>query len=301
MRVVNSLKSTSTTIRTQYSRYDAALPERHTEEVQRLVGYLEYSRALALLDLVVSQSSLDEQYIMDDIVRSKPEFTIYTNLSRRVSASPTALDEAPAEENDTFARKGLAWVMALARVELGAMVAGFSDRADPFRAFPPTPQELPAYKEILLDSARSHYAALQNDPVADFFWGYRNRQLTLQQRAASRPEVNELQAIAYVRRAVIAGQMVEAVRQGGKGELTPAQAQQLAAWSGELASLRDVILYKVLGLGTTERTSQQTSTSTTERKAGWQGCLYQIEAGKKAMRGGKAKIIRTIDYDTPGK
>jgi hypothetical protein len=153
--------------------------------------------------------------------------------------------------------------MGLARVELGAMVAGFTGQREPFAVVPPTRIELAAYGELLLDGARTHYWSLANDPVAGMYWSYRARPVTGGDRERGRPEIDETQAIAYGRRAALAREFVRAVQLLGKGRFTPQQGTELTSWDQELGELVETVAYKVLGLG--ESASVATSTTTQAR------------------------------------
>src|SRR5437773_1672294 len=124
LRAVGSMKLTRTTVQNQYDAYSARLPSLSADDMRRLVGYLEYSRALSLLDPLVTGATTDELRMMDQIVTSREEFTVYTNLSRRIPKKGASSLDEPAGAAAKYGQRGLAWVMGLARVELGAMVAG---------------------------------------------------------------------------------------------------------------------------------------------------------------------------------
>lgn len=213
-----------------------------TQQVVRLVGYYEYMRALSIFDALAKRLSPAELKVLDEILQDRDEFSIFTNISRRVETAPGPLTEPPLAAGDQFQRRGLAWMMALSRVELGAMVAGFTDHPNPFTVLPPTAYEMPQFKEMMLDGLRTHYLALQNDPVTGYYWTMR----------AGRPgtlEINEMQAIAYSRRVLLAIEFAEAVQQLGQHELTPPQQAQVALWRKDLEQLLDVILRRALLLG----------------------------------------------------
>jgi hypothetical protein len=262
LRAVGSMKITQTTVRNRYDAYTAKLPSLNTDEMRRLVGYLEYSRSLSLLDPLVTGATTDELRMMDQIVASRDEFTVYTNLSRRIPKKAVSSLDEPAADGTSSGKRGLAWVMALARVELGAMVAGFTDRRESFATVPPTRFERQAYGEMLLDGTRTHYWSLGNDPVVTSYLSFRNRQITDADRERGRAEIDEAQAIAYGRRAALAREFVRAIQAFGRGEFTPQQVAELAAWERELGGLVDTIAYKVLGLGDTSIASSKTSVST---------------------------------------
>jgi hypothetical protein len=268
LRAVGSMTITRTTLHSQYHAYSAKLPTLKTDEMRRLVGHLEYSRALSLLEPLVSKATAEELTIMDQIVASRDEFTVYTNISRRIpKQAESALDERAAD-SASFAKRGLAWVMGLARVELGAMVAGFTGVREPFATLPPTRFELPAYAELLGDGARTHFWSLGNDSIARSYASYRDKPLAAAQREHGREEVDDTQAIAYGRRAALAREFIRASQALSRGQLTPAQATELAAWEKELDVLIETIAFKVLGLGESSYTVVGTSNQVRNIKAG---------------------------------
>jgi hypothetical protein len=268
LRAVGSMKITTTTVTSQYHAYSAKLPSMNTDDMRRLVGYSEYTRALSLLDPLVTRATAAELKIMDEIVGSRKEFTVYTNLSARIPKKAASSLDVPADPSDDSAKRGLAWVMALARVELGAMVAGFTGRGDPFALVPPTRFELPAYSHLLLDGARTHYFALGNDPVVSLYMTYRNKPLTVAEREGGRADINETQAIAYGRRVALAREFVRAVQSLGRGQLTSQQTAELQSWDQDLTALIEIIAYKILGLGESSGGVRSVSSTTRTIKKG---------------------------------
>ncbi|MDA1055575.1 MAG: hypothetical protein O3C40_34705 [Planctomycetota bacterium] len=181
--------------------------------------------------------------MIEEIVKQRDEFVVYTNLSRRYE------DDFTRAVAGDRAKRGLGWIMALARVELGAMRAGFTDERSPFERVPPSRYEMPQYTEILLDSARTHYLALGNDPVAQNFARWSGPPLTSGRMPDKARVPVERQAIAYARRAVIASQFADAVERLGQSRLTSEQYAQLQQAKQNLESLRSAIVYRILGLG----------------------------------------------------
>jgi hypothetical protein len=258
-----------------------------TEVVTRMVGYLEYGRALALLDGLVRRATPEELKVIDEFIASRPEYTVYTNLSRKWENQPSSLSEA-ATPGDSFARQGLPWVMALARVELGALVAGFTERARPFAVLPPTAYEYQAFRSMMLDSLRSHYHALRQDPVAQAYFAYRLDHSKTSDVRQGKSGVNEQQAIAYARRVAITREFLSAVRELGASDLSPSQQVELAQWEAQLNELLSTILVKVLGLGYASEVVVQSGTSTN-----WQACGRLLQIAQQELQSGKATVTRT--------
>lgn len=199
--------------------------------------------ALDHFERLLENCTKEELVIVDEILKSRREFTIYTNLSRTFSNGTSVLDELPTRLGDDFRRQGLAWVMALARVEYGAIMAGFTSTPNPFQEMQPTPFEMQAYLELLADGLRCHYWALVNDSVAQ-----RPRQAGL----------TPSQAITYVRRVHLTRSFLTSIMNYAKPDLAPAQISELKAWDRRMQELLFVLLYDVLKLGTGNVDSQTT-------------------------------------------
>jgi hypothetical protein len=208
-----------------------SLTPSNPQMVNRVVGFLEYGRALALFDRLLDTTTPSELEVMDSLVRQRDEFAVYTNLSRRMELEPSSLSEPKAADINGGPKRGLAWIIALARVELGAMSAGFTDQPNPFSATRPSRLELSAYNEILTDGMRSHYWTLRSDQTA--------QSLAFQ---------TEPQAIAYARRVTVAIEFLRASRRFNEDRLTFEQRLELDAWEIELVQVQRTILYGVLRL-----------------------------------------------------
>lgn len=122
--------------------------------IERIVGYQEYGRALNYFDRLVDKCDEAEMLAIEEIVRSEPEFAFYT----------VADDQPESYSNDSGQKRhGFRWITALARVETGAMRAGFSENRTPF---PKTPgYDIEEYRALLDESARLHFWSLTRDPM----------------------------------------------------------------------------------------------------------------------------------------
>lgn len=156
---VKTIEDTTTV--TSYAQ--AYLPKSDPNRIYRIVGFLEYSMALRYLDQLALTVSEEESSAIDEIIKSEPEFKVYTNLSRRLQLAPSSLAEQPQREQDDFSRHGFKWITALARVEVGGMLASFTSHPAPFAAVAGKGYDALEYMELLVDGARTHYWALAND------------------------------------------------------------------------------------------------------------------------------------------
>ncbi len=228
-------------------------------EAGRLVGYLEYKLALHHFERLLELTSPAERQTMDELIGRDPRFVVHSNLSRRYnSLEPTSTLSLAAPVPDPRAngpneRIGLAWVMALARVEIGAMRAGMlgeisssqrrmtsprhlaasADGKGPFDAFPPTNFDRDAFLEIMLDGVRQHYYESRTE--------YRLELRPDEQGARGnllRPELAIL--FQLERKLDVAIEMAAAFRQAATG-LTPAQQTELARWQSWLDGQFEIV------------------------------------------------------------
>ena len=278
---VNNQATTRTVNRTRVEKVN-------TQLVARLVGFLEYRQALAHLDRLLNVVSAAELDAIEQIVCGRDEFVVHTDMARRFDSNRNSGAQFRYSSSQG-GRRGLGWVMALARVELGAMIAGFTDRPHPFHINRPSRYELPQYQDILLDSMRTHYLALQNDSVVQQYVNWAGRPLALgYAQFVGDPRFSEGQAIAYPRRVSIACEFVEAAQQL-MGQNNAAQQGELQHAKSELVALQNTILYRILGLGTSVSTTSQSSRANLggTRMA---SCPRLLQIARQDLAAGRAKV-----------
>ena len=149
------------------------------------------------------------------MLATRDEFSIYVNLSRRFETSGSSLDEQPIRPQDDFKRQGLVWVMALARVERAAMLAGFTSVPRPLPLDAVREAERTVLAQLLLDAIRSHYWSMSHDP----------RMAVLSQGNA-----NSRQAFVVGRRVVMLRAMMDVLGQLAADQFTPVQRAELVRW-----------------------------------------------------------------------
>lgn len=185
-------------------------------------------------DKFFASATAEELKVAEELVAALDEFAIYTNLSRKWEQQPgvpNSLTETTDRPDDDFRRHGLAWMAALARLELGATAAGFTDERHPLEFARPSKYELFAYVELLTDALRTHYLALKADPVAQNF---------------RRAHLTAPQALTYVRRVHITSEFLLALRKGLDTVLSPEQRKLLKDWEIDLNGMQQKLLFQVL-------------------------------------------------------
>ena len=215
------------TYTTSYTR--PYLPPSDPNRIYRIVGFWEYSKALQNLDELAAMATPDEMYAIETIVKLEPEFTVFTNLSRRLEMGRSTLAE-PIGAGDDGARKGFKWVTALARVEVGAMLAAFTNHPQPFAAVAGKGYDKAEYKEMLLDGAKMHFWSLTNDP------GF----TTIMRRFTPNGTT-----LTYLRRLNLASALVHALAFTSGQEFNPAQRQEVLVYVSKLGQSRQSIRERI--------------------------------------------------------
>lgn len=272
MRAVGSQTTETTTTTTQMISRKLAPADRTL--IFRLVGFYEYIKALEHFDRLIQMCDQDELKVIDDIIREKDEFAVYVNLSRRLQRGNSNLSETAADGEDNFERRGFAWVTALARVEVGAMFAGFTSVMSPFEWVRPSQMESAAYRELLEDGMRTHYWALVNDPE-------------FQQIATGRPDHK---TVAYVRRLTVARAFLEAAAKIGGAQLAPEQIAELHKWKSDLDKVQYGMIANIESyLGSFSRSNSKTSSNTKDIDAVY-ACGKMLKGEKYELAQGTASI-----------
>lgn len=221
-----------------------------TRRVLQLVGFYEYGNALFNFNHLLKNSTDEELEAMDNIVRRRPEFTVYTNLSDAIQTGPSSLSTSARYRNESERFTGFRGVIALARTEFGAMLAGFTDAPQPFQFLPLHPFDAEEYQQLLLDGARSHYWALLKDP-------------RLKKVTTTSPE-NPI-VLAYSRRLVVARSMLSAATRLGRARYKNVQMRELMSWKESLDDVQHVLVGNIqLFLRDLSEISAQTRTNSTK-------------------------------------
>lgn len=240
--------------------------------VDRTVGSLEYGSALRLFDNLLQQVNKEELAAIDAIVAERPEFGVYSGLSVRAGSPGNVLVLGGAPVNSAQQRRGFAWIIALARLELGGILATFTPARGPFDVVGTTPYDLEAYGELLLDGAQAHYQALASDPNVV--------------RVARK--IPDREVLSYIRRISVARQMLHAAMRANANRLTPPQLDTLYNQDRELSYWQEGYKSNVSAYLAANNYTKSTSSSTTMNREIWHGCGIMINGALNELRAGTA-------------
>lgn len=195
-----------------------------------LVGFFEYGNALYNFGQLLQRCSADELAAMDQIVKRYPEYAVYSNLSNKVISGPSSLQQDRTSDYSQDKLHGFASVIALARVEFGAMLAGFTDSPNPYFFVPVHAFDQNEFHTLLLDGAKTHYWSLLNDPQL--------------KRVTTTVPSNPI-VLAYSRRLLTARSMLAAATRLGHAEYSNVQMRELASWKDALDSVQGILVSNI--------------------------------------------------------
>jgi hypothetical protein len=239
--------------------------------VYRVVGTLEYLSALRNLDAFLSSASPEEIAVADKIVSSRPQFTVVTRLSDRFR---------PGSQQWTFGgqgaaeKRGLMWVVALARLEAGAIVGTFTTLPAPFEIVGPSRWEMPAYRELLMDGALTHVWALANDPSV----------------AAIALKPPDSEVLAFIRRINLTRAMLSAAARSNAQELSPQNWSLLVEQDRQLLATRNRYSAALARYVASQNYSLVNSSVTAQQRAIVRACGAQLAAEQQELAAGTAKV-----------
>ncbi|MFK7768301.1 MAG: hypothetical protein AB8B55_13840 [Mariniblastus sp.] len=129
----------------------------------RLVGSYEYGKCLESFMQLIKISTLDELPVYDTILNDRPEFTYFNGVSSAFNNFPNL---AKADEItrtkfcDEYQKKGLRWMIALARIELGSTMSMYGESKTPFESVAKTNYDMEATMQVLSDDVTAHMKSL---------------------------------------------------------------------------------------------------------------------------------------------
>ena len=156
---------------------------------------------------------------INEILADHREFDLFVKLPDGFRGNTSVNDVEDRQDNR---RSGLEWVIALARVEFGAMVAGFTAHPDPYQWVQPESIAYNATLQLLLEGVEGHYMALQDPAKTDT-------------QLKELYEDNRVKvALAKARRIRIARMMIQVLGRVELATYTDRQADQLGSVQRDL-------------------------------------------------------------------
>lgn len=205
----------------------------------RIVGTVEYLSAIEQLEKLVAISNPDEIAVYDKIILQLPEFIFYSGIVAGIDQPQPFAGTHPIKDgasatpgqiaDSQFKKHSLAWLMGLARVELGATRAMYLNGDDWFVPTLATSFGLNEYYHVLLDDVAAHLKALETD--ADF------------KRAIKKSfKIASSDTLAYLRRLKLVNRMLI----GLEGAGAPMIAQRAHDFRKEVGDYTKVLTAQVV-------------------------------------------------------
>ncbi len=243
--------------------------------VRRLVGFYEYGNALDYLDRLASMSDKEDFDAINEILADHHEFDLFVNLPDGFREN-TSSDGV--EDLQDVGRSGLEWIVALARVEFGAMVSGFTSHPTPYQSVQPESFAYNATMQLLLEGVAGHYSALQDakNLHAKLMKIHRDDQVRT--------------ALAKSRRVRIARMMLQALGKMDPATYSDQQASELVEVQRKLnvqqRNLRSIINVWLM----TQTTEERSVSSESFEREFVNACGVQLEAERRELAAGTATV-----------
>lgn len=238
-----------------------------------MVGTFEYISSLRNLDAFLSSATSEELAAADQFVISRPQFTVFTQLADRFRDDQLSR-QALLERQATAQKKGLMWVVALARLEAGAILGTFTKTPSPFEIVGPTRWEMPAYKELLMDGAQTHFLALSNDSNV----------------AVVARKIPDTEMLSYIRRLNLARSMLSAAARSHAQELSPEDWLQLQSQDRQMMQTLGRFSQRVSKYVASLNTNNVTTTTSERQISDVHACKSQLIGEQRELAMGTAKV-----------
>ncbi len=218
----------------------------------RLVGTYEYTQAVEKFNRLVQISSPEEIVVYDRVLNNRPEFSYFNGLNSAFGLldeqGKLKLDRQKFE--DKFIKKGIAWMSALAKVELSSTISLYGDAKQPFQTLPAAPFETVPYLNVLKDDVVAHMASLSKEPAF---------------KEVLRPtHTADSLTMAYLRRIKLIKDMLHTLSNGGdqvvKAQIAPLQ-KELSYHEDKLVDRVHKDMYAVSSTSTTTSKGKYTESS----------------------------------------
>lgn len=231
-----------TTIEKSFQDSDQTIP-------YRLVGSYEYAKSLETFSKLLNLSTAEEILVYDRVLNDRPEFTYFNGVNSAFASKPDLKQANPFQRQkfyDSFQRKGLAWMMGLGRVELGATMSMYGQADLPFHVISTSNFDLEAYVHVLADDAIAHMKSLAQEPGFD--------------TVTKRGRKVDTWTLAYLRRLKLIRDMLGTLKSIGNAEVRA----RIAPYDTELSKYERRLMTEVI-LQTQPRFAVQTTNRSNTR------------------------------------
>ncbi len=164
---MHSGKIKTQTVSTLTGRFQSEFAPEDESIPYRLVGSHEYMSALNAFVPLHEMSDAEEIQVYDKVIAEQPEFAFYSGILTRVGANREkvlSMLEMRDQFDREFKKSSLAWLIALARIEVGSTMAMYGNGKTPFTTMAPEGYGRDEYLQVLLDDLAAHLLALETDP-----------------------------------------------------------------------------------------------------------------------------------------
>lgn len=117
-----------------------------------------------MFEQLVSISTADQIMVYDKMIEDRKEFAFYSGTLSELGANAAAAKQNnPQSFEKSFKKSSLAWLLALARVEIGATASMYSRSKTPFQDMAGNEFGIDEYLYVLADDLNAHINALATD------------------------------------------------------------------------------------------------------------------------------------------
>ena len=236
---------TETTVQRQFKPEDWTIP-------LRTVGLFEYTNSILEFEDLIEMSSADEIEVFNEIISEQAEYAFFSSSDLD---SGVRRDESLADRKRSSDKKqSLQWMLALARIEIGAGVSMYGRIGNAFELLRPASFGAEEYSLLVAADAEAHSKAMMSDQAL-------HARLKKSRKADS-------DTIAYMRRLKVVNDMVEYVKNNNDQEEVVRVAAELLSGVqeglnklGRQASIATIdFFYRSEETGTRSGESENTAT-----------------------------------------
>ena len=119
-----------------------------------------------MFDRLVAISTPEQVEVYDKMIESRPEFAFYSGMLTQLGGDAIAAKQSkPMAFEQSFKKNSLAWLLALARVEISATASMYGRSKTPFLDLVRNSNfGIEEYLSVLADDLNAHINALATDP-----------------------------------------------------------------------------------------------------------------------------------------